>query len=164
MIPVEVSSSTALAARACHLWLNERLKRHGLHCYDFVRDLADGELLYQLLLEEDASGIDAEKSSAAADQLKALQRNHGNRRTNLRALVQFLQNRGVFCGALLQMIPDMISRGEGSNEVDTTAQGDGADDDEAGGMEPILLLVWKVASYSFPVSLFLNAKYNFRFP
>lgn len=45
--------STESAARAMHLWLNYRLGRHGLHCYDFLTDLSDGVLLLSLVQAEE---------------------------------------------------------------------------------------------------------------
>jgi hypothetical protein len=115
--------TTEFAVRAMHLWLNYRLGRHGLHCYDFASDLSDGVLLLHLIHAEEAEvpskplGV----GSLARPVPVALP---GARAENVRGLLDFLEAQGVFCGALQLMIDDIVGDAAdgtsgGAREVDS---------------------------------------------
>jgi hypothetical protein len=98
-----------LAVRSIHLWLNNRLKKHGLWCYDFSSDLSDGVLLYQLLQAEDTASHLAVGATIVS--VGPLRRGGSSwaREANLRLVLKYLENHGVECGCLEQMIPNIGS-------------------------------------------------------
>lgn len=102
-----MAESSELAVRSIHLWLNDRLKKHGLWCYDFSSDLSDGVLLYQLLQAEETAGHLAVGATIVSVGLLRRGGSSRAREANLRLVLKYLENHGVECGFLEQMIPDI---------------------------------------------------------
>jgi len=105
-----MSASSELAIRSIHLWLNERLKQHGLWCYDFASDISDGVLLYQLLRAEETPGLLA---SGSAIRSVGQLRGDGSRvarEANLQLVLEYIKLHGVETSMLEQMVPDIAGR------------------------------------------------------
>ena len=105
------AENMGVAIRAAHLWLNGRLKRQGLHCYEFSRDLNDGILLHKLLEAEESPSAEAGPAIATFGELRY---DVGSRASNLRILLRYLESRGVLCGTLESVIDNIARLGERS--------------------------------------------------
>jgi hypothetical protein len=142
-------ANASLAIHSIHIWLNERLGRHGLHCYDFARDLSDGVLLFQLLEAEELPGLNSTYTWGISN-FGALKYDDGSsgsglaaRESNIKMLLNYLESQGIFCAGLEQMIPDIIGDdGDESDETDDLKEE--CFQDAGNEAVPILLLVWKI--------------------
>jgi hypothetical protein len=168
---MSADTSSIVGIRAISLWLNERLKRHGLYCYDFSTDLSDGILLHKLLQAEETSSPQLSSSGPPLASFGTLLNTKKGGTHNLQIIVKYLQSRGVKCGELGTVLPyiamsDDSSESEEKEEDENSNEANEDDDKETNssansGSESskedaavnvdssahIMLFVWKIFEY-----------------
>lgn len=154
---MSADSSLKYAVRATNLWLNQRLKRHGLYCYDFVTDLSDGILLHKLLQAEEMSSPQLTSSGAPLSSFGHLRHNRDGSTHNLEMIVNYLESKGVFCGELHNVLP-VIATSDDSSQIGSDNEEENSDVsisnsdnsidqdllDKEAVAPAVMLFVWKV--------------------